>query len=410
MMDEGFRAGAAAVEITPAPGLRMDGYMARTSVSTGAHDPLLAEALVLEDGERRAALVTLDVMGVSRSFTDGLRRDLAALLLTSPDAVLICASHTHAAPSGLQDWSPIGAASLDRDLATSVRAGILQAAVEARDRLRPVRIRSVAGDIAGIGGDRNRPERPVDSRVTAFSFEGDSGEAEAILFHYACHPTILSADNLEYSADFPGAARRRLIERFPQAVPLFMNGAAGNLSTRFQRRDQSFAEVERLGNRLADRVIELLADASEDAPALESVCDSVALPLRLFPTAARQIEASGNTRIDTVRAQGATIEATLQRALAGRTSPSAEICALQVGSRILLTVPGEAFNDLAVDLHHESAEALIVGYTNDYLGYFPTQSAIDEATYEALSSAFDARAHALLKERLSELIHSLQST
>ena len=41
-------------------------------------------------------------------------------------------------------------------------------------------------------------------------------------------------------------------------------------------------------------------------------------------------------------------------------------------------------------------QALVIGYANDYLGYFPTQTAIDEATYEALSSAFDARAHQLL--------------
>ncbi len=408
-MVEQFRAGAAAVEITPAPGLRMDGYMARTSASTGAHDPLLAEALVLEYSDQRAALVTLDVMGVSRSFTDGLRRDLAVLLLTSPDAVLICASHTHAAPSGLQDWSPIGAAALDRGLATSVRAGILQAAVQARERLRPVRLRAAVGEVSGICGDRNRPEHPVDSRVTALAFTDEKGEPEAILFHYACHPTVLSADNLEYSADFPGAARRRLLERYPQAIPLFVNGAAGNVSTRFQRRDQSFAEVERLGNLLADRVIELLADASEDDPALASICASLALPLRQFPTEARQIEASGNERIDTVRAQGATIESTLQRALAGRTSQPAEICALQIGSRILLTVPGEAFNDLAVALHDESANALVVGYANDYLGYFPTQTAIDAATYEALSSAFDARSHVLLRERLTGLIHQIQS-
>src|SRR4051812_32530755 len=102
-MEPRFLVGASSVEITPAPGLCMDGYMARTGGSTGVHDPLAAAALVLEYGERRAALITLDVMGVSRSFTDEVRRDLAALLNTSEEAILICASHTHAAPSGLQD-------------------------------------------------------------------------------------------------------------------------------------------------------------------------------------------------------------------------------------------------------------------------------------------------------------------
>ena len=409
-MDQAFFVGASVVEMMLPPSLYMDGYMARTGTSTGSHDPLTAAALVLEWEDRRAALITLDVMGVSRSFTEAVRHDLAGLLRTSEDAILICASHSHAAPRGLQDWSPIGAAALDHALAASVHASIRQTVEQALSRLRPVRLRSAAGDAAGIGGDRNRPERPVDQRVSVLAFEGEQGDPEAILFHYACHPTVLSADNLDYSADFPGAARRRIRERYPNAVCLFVNGAAGNISTRFHRHDQSFGEVERLGRLLGERVIELLNEASEDAPVLNWMGESLLLPLRLFPVEARQMEASGNARIDTVRSQGATIEATLRGALQGRQSQQAQICALRIGSWTLLTVPGEAFNDLARELRAVSPQVLVVGYTNDYLGYFPTQAAIDEATYEALSSAFDARAHGLLQERFTVLIHKVEST
>src|SRR5258708_3685124 len=102
-MGDVFRIGVTEVDITPPVGLPMDGYMARAGVSTGVHDPLLAQVLVLEDGDMRAALVTLDVMGVSVSFTKPLRSSLAAVIGTIPDAILICASHTHAGPAGLQD-------------------------------------------------------------------------------------------------------------------------------------------------------------------------------------------------------------------------------------------------------------------------------------------------------------------
>ena len=67
-MNQQFLVGASMVEITPPLGLRMDGYMARTGTSTGIHDPLMATALVLEFEDQRAALITLDVMGVSSSF------------------------------------------------------------------------------------------------------------------------------------------------------------------------------------------------------------------------------------------------------------------------------------------------------------------------------------------------------
>lgn len=408
-MAEQFRIGAATAEITPAPGSLMDGYMARVEGSTGTHDPLLAEALVLEYENRRAAIITLDVMGVSRSFTDALRYDLAALMGTAPDAILICASHTHAAPRGLQDWSPIGESSigargLDPQFASSVQAGIRQAVERAYGGLRPARMKSAAGEINGIGGERNHPEQAVDTRVSVMVFEDMQGEPLAILFHYACHPTVLSADNLQYSADFPGAARQSIRERYPNAVPLFVNGAAGNISTRFHRREQSFEEAARLGGLLGEKVLALVHEAAEDTPALGWLCEAVSLPLREFPTEAREAAPpSGNARIDTVRAQGAAIERGLRLALAGRETQTAELCALRVGKWTLLSVPGEAYNELAQTVRRADENALVAGYTNDYLGYFPTQAAIDDATYEALSSAFDARAHGNLGERLAGL-------
>ena len=408
-MNESFLVGASTVDITPAPGRQMDGYMARIGTSTGVHDPLTAQVLALEHRDRHAVLVTLDVMGVSKTFTDDLRRDLAALFRTTPDATLVCASHTHAGPSGLQHWSPIGAAVLDHDLAANVRASIRQAAEQARDSRRPMWLRSAVGDVPGIGGDRNRPERPTDARLSVLAFLREDEEPGAILFHYACHPTVLSAANLEYSADFPGAARRHIREHYPDAVCLFVNGAAGNVSTRFHRRDQSFEEVDRLGRLLGDRVIQLVAQAASANPALNTSCASVLLPLRQFPVETRQVESSGNARIDVVRTQGAAIEAQLERALQGHALQPAELCALKIGEWLLLTVPGEAFNGLALALRRAHSKALVAGYANDYLGYFPTQTAVKEATYEALASAFDARAHELLRERLVALIHHMQS-
>jgi hypothetical protein len=293
-------------------------------------------------------------------------------------------------------------------LVTNTQASIQQAAEQARDRLHPVKLRSAVGQMFGIGGERNQPERAVDRRVTVLSFESVDHEPEAILFHYACHPTVLSADNLDYSADFPGAARRRIIERYPNAVCLFVNGAAGNISTRFHRRDQSFAELERIGRLLGDQVVDLVGRASSDDPALDWTCETLSLSIRAFQSETRQTRPYGNARVDMVRSQGAALEVELGRQLGGRESQQAEVCALRLGPWTLLTVPGEAFNDLAQRLRQVSPRAIAVGYANDYIGYFPTQESIDEATYEALSSPFNARAHTLLYEHLVALLRRVQ--
>ena len=409
-MENVLLVGASEIEITPAAGLAMDGYMARDSVSAGVHDPLMAQVLVLDQAGRRAVIVTLDVLGVSQDFSDGLRRDLAALAGTADDAVLICASHTHAGPSGLQTWFPVDAAPhLKPDLASLIRQRVLEATRQAVARLQPAHLRAGSGELAGLGGDRNRPDQPVDQQVSVLSFHDANDAPIAVLFHFACHPTVLSAANYLYSADFPGAARQHIRAVYPGAIALYLNGAAGNISTRFYRRDQSFAEVARLGQMLGERVLDLMRASSIEAAAVDWQCEAIALPFRVFAAEARALAGTGNARLDTVRAEGAFIEAQLRCAHGGRVTQTTVVCAVRVGSWVLLATPGEAFSDLALALRAVDPHALIVGYANDYVGYFPTQAAIDAATYEALSSPYDARAHELLYERLSAMMRRVPS-
>jgi neutral ceramidase len=404
-MDERLLVGASEVDITPPVGLPMDGYLARTDVNRGIHDPLLAQVLILDNTRTRVALIALDVLAVSATFADELRHSLAATLETTPDSIMICASHTHGGPSGLQDWFPIGtASSLNSQLMDLVRARLVNAARSALGRLIPTRLAYGLGEIDGIGMDRNQPAPAPDPFVTVLRFDKSDGTALAVVFHYACHPTVLGPQ-LDYSADFPGAARRRIQARHPQATCLYLNGAAGNISTRFSRRNQTFDEVARLGGLLGDRAIMLLEQAEYCSTDLGSACRAVDLPLRAFSAASiRMLPATGNQRIDQTRAEGALIEAQLERVFLGRTSLPATLRALQIGPWKLLGVPGEPFNELAAHLRHVSPFALVVGYANDYLGYFPTQQAISTETYEALSSPYDARALDLIQSTLVALL------
>ena len=56
--------------------------------------------------------------------------------------------------------------------------------------------------------------------------------------NYACHADVV-CQSYAISADFPGAAARKVEEAFPGALCLFVNGAAGNVAPLFTvlRRD-----------------------------------------------------------------------------------------------------------------------------------------------------------------------------
>src|SRR6266545_1909095 len=71
-----LKAGVARVEITPSALMPMYGYANRKcGPAIGTHDPLYAKALVLEAGDSRIAIVTLDLGSV---VSENLRREDAA--------------------------------------------------------------------------------------------------------------------------------------------------------------------------------------------------------------------------------------------------------------------------------------------------------------------------------------------
>ena len=91
----GFSAGVGRAEITPPAGTPLGGYGARKGrPSTGAHDPLFAKALVLDDGTTRVAIVTTDLVGTNAE----MKRRVSERTGIPPERLLLCASHTHSGP------------------------------------------------------------------------------------------------------------------------------------------------------------------------------------------------------------------------------------------------------------------------------------------------------------------------
>src|SRR5688572_23498118 len=94
-----LRAGVAGATITPDRLLYLEGYGGRTSPAQGTLDPLEARAIVFDDGVRRPALISTDLIGVDGLLAARVQAAVDAAAGIPPAHVMIMGSHTHTGPS-----------------------------------------------------------------------------------------------------------------------------------------------------------------------------------------------------------------------------------------------------------------------------------------------------------------------
>ena len=380
-----LRVGVAKADVTPPPGVRMYGYGARgQNVSTGVHDPLYAKAIVLSDGQRTVAWVTMDLGYADKPLTRDIRTAVSAAL--GFDDLFLTASHTHSGPTFVPDF-PSAADPWVGELRRRVTATV----VEAHGALEPARLGVDWGRV-DLGHNRRRvradgsvemfwenrrgiPTSPVDKAVAVVAFDTPAGEPIATLVNLAIHPVVLGPENLEYSADYPGAMMAS-IERRVGGQAMFLQGAAGDINPFWDKTplaDGAYERMRLMGETIGDEVIRVRAALSFTDVA------SIALGVE-------RVQIAPRWDIDNPSIRAGVRQDYVERF--GREG-EAEVKTLLVGPDLALaSFPGEFFVEHGLRLKDESVvtNTLFVGYSNGHLGYFPTIKAAAQGGYGAGSS------------------------
>ena len=391
-----LRAGTAKADITPSGAEQLWGYEDRVKPATGTLDPLYARVLVLESGDTRLAIVTLDL---GRSFGPPEIEELreSARRSSRISCLLVTASHTHSAPAIADDYKN-GPPAWERTAIERIEHAIQQAARS----LAEARIGSGTG-VTYIGHNRLRvnadgsvswfernltrvPTSPVDPTVTVLRIDRTDGSPMAILTNYACHPVVFGSDNLRYSADYPGVMNRVVEEKFGgNVLSFFLQGAPGDINPYYAVTPLEEDPVkwrdwtgERLG-REAARVAAEIHTKSEPDPALQFSEESIPVKLRWDPEKfhAALLKFLGPHALDTeelhIRPE----------------FPISAVTVLINRQIALMTVPGEPFVDFQMNWRDRcpAPVALLLGYTNGYNGYFPTIAAASRGGYGAASAS-----------------------
>ncbi|MCO5222830.1 MAG: neutral/alkaline non-lysosomal ceramidase N-terminal domain-containing protein [Thermomicrobiales bacterium] len=398
-MTGSWSAGAARLTFPVAPGEPMAGYAARSGPATGTLDELTVGAWYLAGNGGRFVLVAADLAAVDSGLVD----EVAEATGLDRTELALCASHSHSGPIGVV--SRLHPADPDQ-CAPALRASFVQRASQAieaaKRRLEPVDLLFGRAETHGLAANRNAPDGPFDPALSVLATRNRAGRLASVLVHFACHPTILSSDSRVLSADFPGALRRETERLLTQTgdppVVLSVNGAAGDVSTRFTRLAQDPSEVERVGHGLAQATLRALESAREVGPGLGSARVPVTLDLRSLDDSLLETEmdAGGHTgltdaerRMWETRAQGAVLLRKLTATGGETVVRSFELPAWQFGEVGLVAIPGELFASLGREIAEQSpGPELVLGYANGYAGYLVDTAAYEASTYEALASPF----------------------
>lgn len=404
--------------VTPSQPGELAGYIARNgALSTGTHDDLEAALIVLDDGSKRVAWLTLDAIGVTSALDAPLRAAIVEAL--GDTAVVIAASHSHSAPLGWTGSIHPGNPGRRSDAAARELVERVGALARSLGPAVPVRAEWSSAPVTGVGTNRLSPDGPHDSTVGVLALRDSRDEVRAVLFDFATHPTVLGPANLRWSADWPGAARAVIRDALGGVVVGFLQGAAGDVSSRFTRRGDGFDEVSRLGALVADGALGALAESRPLDGPLRVATGEVTLRRRELPrkeaAEAAVVEAAaaipaGSPLDPAVRlAQTRHDGARVQRDLAAADLPDALTLPLTVvalGDVAWAHVPVELFASIGTSIAAASPFPVtrIIGYSNGYSGYLADAAAHASGSYEALSSFFPLEESARLVDAMTDLL------
>lgn len=433
-------AGIGVVELAPIDTQALYGYPHVPRVLTGVHDPLFASTLVLDNGQGRVVIVSLDLLFLDPPTSREIRRRTAEIVKTNESKVFIACTHTHSGPvtTTLLSWRNDPAVPApDVTFLKTVAQCVYKSTQKAMDNIAPVEIRWTAAHALGVGGNRHSPDGLTDPECGILVVRKTGcGELIAAVVIYGMHPTVLHESSTLVSSDFPHYVRLALRKRLRQDLcVVYLNAPCGNQSPRHFTKSNTFGEAERLGSMLGNSIadaIDRLMDNTDSAhgPVWSGQCNlggrisAVHLVLRSLPSVNQSRAAldAANKRYKELEAEkaprpelrtaecaifgaeGAVELAKAQEsgavdALLRRYEPF-EVQLLTIGDVNLVGLPGEVFTEYSLRIKERTrAKTYVVSFVNGEMqGYIVTPEAERDGGYEAANALFAPESGNILVE------------
>ena len=444
-----LKAGAALANITPPLGIRIVGNFG-PQVATNVHDELHARALVVDDGERKVAIVVCDLLGLRGTLSVEARRQIQEKTGIPVEHVLVAATHTHSAGDALGDRYRLKEP-LD-DYQKFVASRIADAVVMANGRLRPAEMAQGKVEIpehvfnrrwtmkegtmpknpfgkidkakmnppAG-SKDLIDPVGPTDPTVSFIAFRESGGRLISLMAAYSLH-YIGGVKHGDISADYFAVFCEELSHLQPAPpkpsdapfVAMLANGTSGDINNvDFRNGGSKFGAYEKMrivGKDVAGKVdaalkgVEWKKEVSVDArfKTLEMTRKPMNAEMIAWAREAAKIEVPEG-KVDLSKAYA-------DRVLAiAKADQRVEVPVqyVRIGEVGIGALPVEVFAETGLEFRKKGTQphSFIIGMVHDYLGYLPTPRQLELGGYETWpgTNHLEAQASDRMLETLLEM-------
>jgi len=407
---QAMKAGFARAKITPPVGTTMMGFGTR-DMDHGCervHDDLYARALFLEHGEARALIMGFDLCFLGREEADRYKAAIGRVIDLSPRQILLNTSHNHVGPS-VGTWYSAGYEPPDRLYLADLERATVAAACQARDAMREVSLwAGVTRSALPMNRRRNEngrillapnPGGKVYDKLPICLLKDRAGKPVCLLFSVSTHPSMMSG--FEISAEYPGAAMKRLDEHLGQVASLFLQGVGGDSKpsvigrgvTRWTR--GTWALLDEAGGMVATEVIQALEKGlTEVTPDLCTASAEMVWRLTKAPDRAELEAIASKANPADPKKDVRALWAARQLELLDRHGKLRDAVTLtahgvQLGKGLrLLGIEGEAVAEWGdiIEGFYGGGITFPLGYTDGTGAYLPTSRMLPEGGYEVVSS------------------------
>lgn len=431
-----LQAGFARIDITPPLGTSLQGYY-RVRLADGILDPLLATAVVFDNGAKRAALVSLDLIGCGQKYLDPIREAAAEKLGTDPAAIIIHCCHTHLGPKtgtgeaveyiaklktyicdlvqlAAQDLHPVTEKKY-------TRGRVVDVAFVRRYRMKDG---TAATNPGRLNPDIVAPIGTPDEQSQLLILKRENAPEIGIV-NFQVHPDMIGGNTI--SADFPHFVRTTYEKLIDNSRCVYINGTQGNINhidVRLPKEvNGGYKWARYAGISIAASVISRY-ELAEELPGEEIAygIKDVTVGIRTgTPESRAQAtevwkifkESGKDDAIAYIKEKGWDMTVPEAGRLArwdGESQKTLHLSAIAVGEAVFAGFPGEAFVDVGRNTKARSPFTLTMPLciANGAEGYYPMAEDYHEDGYELRVAKYEEGTAEALTDTSVELINTLK--